>query len=346
MPPAPRFGTRRPGDSARTHVRRARSSFAAASSSPPNPERNISGIRQRREPGGLASGSQQRPRRAMSLSDAPPALHPLSPDRAAALRPLLDALDAASTAPRGSPRIRSSSRARYSDPDDAEVAGLFAASLAYGRADVFKPVVERVLAAMGPSPAALRARPSRARPTRRVFAGARPTGSTGPPTSPRSRRRSATSALRHGCLGARFAALFAETGGGPAALRARARAVRGGAPRRAARRARSSPAAARAGSPPPPGRRRPGRVEALEPLPALDGARPRRASILGLWRERPAVRARRPARHARAPRRARARPHRAAPTRAGGPPRRSPRRCAASIPRTRSATTSRSVTSA
>ena len=43
---------------------------------------------------------------------------------------------------------------RYPDPGDAEVAGLLAASLAYGRADLFKPRLAKVLAAMGPSPAA------------------------------------------------------------------------------------------------------------------------------------------------------------------------------------------------
>jgi uncharacterized protein (TIGR02757 family) len=43
---------------------------------------------------------------------------------------------------------------RYHDPRDVEVAALLAASLAYGRADLFLPRVERILAAMGPSPAA------------------------------------------------------------------------------------------------------------------------------------------------------------------------------------------------
>ena len=42
---------------------------------------------------------------------------------------------------------------RYRDPADQEVAGLSASALAYGRADLFKPQLERVLAAMGPSPA-------------------------------------------------------------------------------------------------------------------------------------------------------------------------------------------------
>src|SRR5919201_2265701 len=43
---------------------------------------------------------------------------------------------------------------RYAGADDREVAGLFAAALAYGRADLFKPQLERVLAEMAPSPAA------------------------------------------------------------------------------------------------------------------------------------------------------------------------------------------------
>ncbi|HUK67071.1 MAG TPA: TIGR02757 family protein [Anaeromyxobacteraceae bacterium] len=43
---------------------------------------------------------------------------------------------------------------RQRDRADQEVAGLFASALAYGRADVFKSELERVLAAMGPSPAA------------------------------------------------------------------------------------------------------------------------------------------------------------------------------------------------
>ena len=43
---------------------------------------------------------------------------------------------------------------RYGDPRDIEVAGLLAASLAYGRADLFLPRIARLLAGMGPSPAA------------------------------------------------------------------------------------------------------------------------------------------------------------------------------------------------
>ncbi len=43
---------------------------------------------------------------------------------------------------------------RYSDPIDREVVGLLAACLAYGRVEVFSRALDRVLAAMGPSPAA------------------------------------------------------------------------------------------------------------------------------------------------------------------------------------------------
>jgi uncharacterized protein (TIGR02757 family) len=41
---------------------------------------------------------------------------------------------------------------RYQDPDDRAVAGLIAASLAYGHVKAFWPAVERLLAMMGPSP--------------------------------------------------------------------------------------------------------------------------------------------------------------------------------------------------
>lgn len=41
---------------------------------------------------------------------------------------------------------------RYSDPRDVEVAGLLASSLAYGRADVFRPKVAGLLEALGPRP--------------------------------------------------------------------------------------------------------------------------------------------------------------------------------------------------
>jgi uncharacterized protein (TIGR02757 family) len=42
---------------------------------------------------------------------------------------------------------------RHGDPGEQEVVGLFASSLAYGRADLFKPQLEQVLRVMGGSPA-------------------------------------------------------------------------------------------------------------------------------------------------------------------------------------------------
>jgi uncharacterized protein (TIGR02757 family) len=141
----------------------------------------------------------------------------LSSARAAALRPLLDALDARldraariAADPVELPR-------RYADPLDQEVAGLFAACLAYGRADVFKPLVARALAEMGPSPAAFVRAHARA-PDPDAFAWA-----VYRFNRPRDLAALAAAAgevaLRHGSLGARVAALFREEGGGPAALR-------------------------------------------------------------------------------------------------------------------------------
>jgi uncharacterized protein (TIGR02757 family) len=43
---------------------------------------------------------------------------------------------------------------RYSDPRDIEVAALLSAALAYGRVDLFKPRLTRLLDQLGPSPAA------------------------------------------------------------------------------------------------------------------------------------------------------------------------------------------------
>ncbi len=141
----------------------------------------------------------------------------LSPARADALRPLLERLDAAldrrarvAADPVEFPRA-------CRDPDDAEVAGLVAVSLAYGRADVFKPVVARALAAMGPSPArfadAFARAPDPARFEGLVYRFNRPAD-----------LRALVAAVgevrgRHGSLGARFAALFREEGSGPGALR-------------------------------------------------------------------------------------------------------------------------------
>ncbi len=135
----------------------------------------------------------------------------LSSARAHALRPLLDALDAGldraariAADPVEFPRA-------CADPADAEVAGLVAVSLAYGRADLFKPVVARVLAAMGPSPARF-AEAFAAAPDRAAFAGFlyrfnRPADVAALVAALGHVRRA------HGGLGARFRALsYAEIG--------------------------------------------------------------------------------------------------------------------------------------
>ncbi len=141
----------------------------------------------------------------------------LAPARAARLRLLLDGLaarvdatDRIAADPVELPR-------RYADPGDAEVAGLVASCLAYGRADLFKPVVARILAEMGSHPARWAERFSEA-PDPRAFASAvyrfnRPADVRALVAAIGHVRR------RHGSLGARFAALFREEGGEPAALR-------------------------------------------------------------------------------------------------------------------------------
>lgn len=43
---------------------------------------------------------------------------------------------------------------RYKSPADIEVSGFIASCVAYGRVDLFKPVIERILSAMGAGPAA------------------------------------------------------------------------------------------------------------------------------------------------------------------------------------------------
>ena len=142
---------------------------------------------------------------------------PLSPARAALLRPRLEALEAGLDRaarigfdPVELPR-------RHADPGDQEVAGLVAASLAYGRADVFKPVLERVLATMGPSPArfaeSFAHAPDPAAFSWFLYRFNRPADLAALVAAIGHAR------LAHGSLGARFAALFAEEGGGASALR-------------------------------------------------------------------------------------------------------------------------------
>jgi uncharacterized protein (TIGR02757 family) len=141
----------------------------------------------------------------------------ISPQRARALRPLLDALcSSLDRAARIAADPVEFPRA-YADPADAEVAGLVAVSLAYGRADVFKPVVGRVLRAMGPSPArfaeSFAAAPDRAAFDGFVYRFNRPADVAALVAAVGHLRRA------HGGLGERFTAVFREEGGGPGALR-------------------------------------------------------------------------------------------------------------------------------
>jgi uncharacterized protein (TIGR02757 family) len=126
------------------------------------------------------------------------------------------------------------------------VAGLLAASLAYGRADLFKPILVRLLDQLGPSPAA-------AVDGIAAALGGRTSPATGEawPAAPRSAAPGSTPEVAqllarfawfryrfnqpadlaallaaighlrraHGSLGAHFAALFAAADGTPAALR-------------------------------------------------------------------------------------------------------------------------------
>jgi uncharacterized protein (TIGR02757 family) len=145
------------------------------------------------------------------------ALRPISPARAAALRPLLAGLDATldraarlAADPVELPR-------RYATPDDQEVAGLLAASLAYGRADLFKPILIRLLDQLGPSPAraveAFARRPDPGALAWFRYRFNRPADLAALLAAAGHLR------LSHGSIGARFAALFEAAGGGPAALR-------------------------------------------------------------------------------------------------------------------------------
>jgi uncharacterized protein (TIGR02757 family) len=133
------------------------------------------------------------------------------------LRPLLDRLDASldraarlAADPVELPR-------RYRDPGDQEVAGLLAAALAYGRADLFKPILIRLLDQLGPSPAR----------AVEAFAAAPDPAALGwfryrfnrPPDLAALLAAIGSVRAAHGSLGARFAALFHAAGGAPAALR-------------------------------------------------------------------------------------------------------------------------------
>jgi uncharacterized protein (TIGR02757 family) len=146
-----------------------------------------------------------------------PLVRAFSDDRAAVLRPLLDALGAQLDQPARLEADPVELPRRYSDPLDQEIAGLFSACLAYGRADVFKPLVRRVLDAMAPSPGAFVRAHARA-PDPRAFSFA-----VYRFNRPRDLAALAAAAgdlaLRHGSLGVRFGELFRAAGGGPSALR-------------------------------------------------------------------------------------------------------------------------------
>jgi uncharacterized protein (TIGR02757 family) len=142
---------------------------------------------------------------------------PLPRARVGALRPLLLALDATldrtariAADPVEFPR-------RFTDPADQEVVALLAAALAYGRADLFKPVLARLFAQLGPTPAR----------AVEAFATAPDPGALGW-FKYRFNRPADLAALLaaighlrrvHGSLGRRFSELFAAAGGGAAALR-------------------------------------------------------------------------------------------------------------------------------
>ena len=99
---------------------------------------------------------------------------------------------------------------RHADPADAEVAGLVAACLAYGRADVFKGKIAEVLSAGGASPAAFADRLAR-HPDPDVLPGFRYRFNTGEDLAALLAAAGWVRGL-HGSLGARFAALLREAG--------------------------------------------------------------------------------------------------------------------------------------
>jgi uncharacterized protein (TIGR02757 family) len=123
---------------------------------------------------------------------------------------------------------------RYADPGDAEVAGLVAACLAYGRADVFKGRISAVLDAAGPSPAAFADRLAR-EPRADWLPGFRYRFNTAEDVAALLAAAGWVRA-RHGSLGARFAALLGAAGDGSAtreALAAFAAGLRDAPPARA-----------------------------------------------------------------------------------------------------------------
>ncbi len=77
----------------------------------------------------------------------------LTPERAERLRPVLDRFLEGADLRARLPHDPVELVHAYDDPADIEVAGLLASALAYGRVDLFKPLVAALLQRMGPSPA-------------------------------------------------------------------------------------------------------------------------------------------------------------------------------------------------
>jgi uncharacterized protein (TIGR02757 family) len=135
----------------------------------------------------------------------------LSARRAHLVKELLDGLRAAHDPAERIPHDPVELVHLYRAPDDVEVAGLLCASLAYGRVDLFKPVLRRLLAAIGPSPAAF-CREMPERPRWAAFEGIVYRFNKGADLA--CLLWACGEALRrHGSLGALFARSFQEGGG-------------------------------------------------------------------------------------------------------------------------------------
>ena len=141
----------------------------------------------------------------------------ISAGRAEALGPLLDGLDRAYDKARRLAFDPVEIPRRFRSPDDQEVAGLFAAGLAYGRADVFKPRLEEVVAEMGTSPAHYCEQFARA-PGPGAFAGFRYRFNR-PEDLAALAAAIGSIRLEHGGLGLRFATLLDEARSARAPLR-------------------------------------------------------------------------------------------------------------------------------
>jgi len=136
--------------------------------------------------------------------------------RAKLLRPALEALLASTDA---AARVRGDPVElphRYSDPRDVEVTALLCAALAYGRVDLFKPRLSRLLETLGPSPGSIARDSTAAQLVRRLEGFSyRMTG----PRDVACLLFGAGAILRaHGSLGACFTAHYGRLGTVRAAL--------------------------------------------------------------------------------------------------------------------------------